>query len=78
MGINEDPVTGSAHACLAPYWGRKLGKEEMTAYQASARGGVVKVRLNGNRVLISGQAVTVFQGQLSEAAIAKVLQGASE
>ena len=64
VGINEDPVTGSAHCCLAPYWGPKLGKSAMTAFQASARGGVVRVLLSGERVIISGQAVTIFRGDL--------------
>lgn len=64
-GIDEDPVTGSAHCCLGPYWGRKLEKKEFTAYQASERGGVVRVGLNNGRVLISGQAVTVFRGELA-------------
>lgn len=63
-GIDEDPVTGSAHTALGPYWGAKLGKAEMTGYQASARGGVVRVRLNGNRIILGGQAVTVMQGTL--------------
>lgn len=63
-GIDEDPVTGSAHTALAPYWGPRLGKSEMTGYQASTRGGVVKVRLNGDRVILGGQAVTVLRGQL--------------
>lgn len=58
-GIDEDPVCGSAHCCLAPYWGAKLGKETLTAYQASSRGGVLKLKLNGERVAISGNAVTV-------------------
>lgn len=62
IGINEDPVTGSAHCCLAPYWSAKLGKQEMLAYQASARGGVMKVKVNGGRILMSGQAVTVIKG----------------
>ncbi|GAA0533910.1 PhzF family phenazine biosynthesis protein [Chitinophaga japonensis] len=62
IGIDEDPVTGSAHCCLAPYWGGKLGKTEMLAYQASARGGVLKLRLEGDRTLLSGQAVTVIKG----------------
>jgi predicted PhzF superfamily epimerase YddE/YHI9 len=65
-GIDEDPVTGSAHCSLAPFWGARLGKTEMTAYQASARGGVVRVRLNGERVMLGGQAVTVFRGELGE------------
>jgi PhzF family phenazine biosynthesis protein len=63
-GIDEDPVTGSAHTALGPYWGTKLGKVEMTGYQASARGGVVRVRLNGERVILGGQAVTVMQASL--------------
>ena len=62
-GIDEDPVTGSAHCTLGPYWTGQLGKLEFTAYQASARGGVVRVRLNGNRVMIGGQAVTVLRGE---------------
>ncbi len=64
VGVDEDPVTGSAHCCLAPYWSKKLGKTAMTGYQASARGGVVRVRVNGDRVHISGQAVTVLRGEL--------------
>jgi PhzF family phenazine biosynthesis protein len=64
-GIDEDPVTGSAHCCLGPYWGKKLGKSEFLAYQASARGGVVRVRLGGDRIYLGGQAVTVLRGQLS-------------
>jgi predicted PhzF superfamily epimerase YddE/YHI9 len=63
-GVNEDPVTGSAHCCLAPYWAAKLGKIEMTAFQASARGGVVGVRLVGDRVILRGQAVTVLKCEL--------------
>lgn len=63
-GVNEDPVTGSAHCCLAPFWGARLGKTEMVAYQASARGGVVRVRLEGERVKLNGQAVTVLRGEL--------------
>jgi predicted PhzF superfamily epimerase YddE/YHI9 len=63
-GIDEDPVTGSAHCCLGPYWGQRLGKSEMQAYQASARGGIVRLRLNGDRVLLGGHAVTVLKGDL--------------
>lgn len=63
-GIDEDPVTGSAHSALAPFWGKRLGKKEMIGFQASARGGVVKVRLEGDRVYMSGQAVTVLRGDL--------------
>ncbi len=63
-GVPEDPVTGSAHCALTPYWSAKLGKQELVAYQASARGGVVRVRLNGERVRLGGQAVTVLRGEL--------------
>jgi PhzF family phenazine biosynthesis protein len=63
-GIDEDPVTGSAHCCLGPFWAARLGKTEFTAYQASARGGVVRVRLAGGRVILGGQAVTVLRGEL--------------
>ena len=63
-GVDEDPVTGSAHCCLGPYWSRRLGKEELVAYQASARGGVVRVRVAGDRVYLGGQAVTVLRGEL--------------
>ncbi len=62
IGINEDPVTGSAHCALAPYWAQQLGKQSMTAYQASARGGVVKLRQEGERTVFSGEAVTVIKG----------------
>jgi PhzF family phenazine biosynthesis protein len=63
-GIDEDPVTGSAHCMLAPYWAAKLGKTEMSAYQASARGGEVSVKFNGDRVVLGGAAVTVLSGSL--------------
>lgn len=63
-GIDEDPVTGSAHCCLGPFWSARLGKTDLTAYQASARGGVVRVRINGDRVILGGQAVTVLRGEL--------------
>ena len=63
-GINEDPVTGSAHCALAPYWAEKLGKTEMTAFQTSKRGGVVTVKLADDRVKLRGQAVTVMCGEL--------------
>jgi PhzF family phenazine biosynthesis protein len=59
LGVNEDPVTGSAHCALAPYWAARLGKTHLNAYQASARGGALKLRLEGDRVKISGQAITV-------------------
>jgi PhzF family phenazine biosynthesis protein len=63
-GINEDPVTGSAHCCLADFWRKRLGKESFRAFQASARGGVVHVRIDGQRALLGGQAVTVVRGEL--------------
>jgi PhzF family phenazine biosynthesis protein len=63
-GIDEDPVTGSAHCVLAPFWATKLGRQEMTGYQASARGGVVRVRLEGDRVRLGGKAVIVLRGEL--------------
>lgn len=64
IGIDEDPVTGAAHCALAPYWSARLGTHELLAYQASARGGVVRVRLAGERVRLGGQAVTVLRGTL--------------
>jgi PhzF family phenazine biosynthesis protein len=63
-GVNEDPVTGSAHCCLGPYWQERLGKSEFTAFQASARGGVVQVRVVGDRIYLGGQAITVCRGDL--------------
>ena len=63
-GVPEDPVTGSAHCALAPYWGDKLRKSRMIGYQASARGGTVLVQLQQDRVLLGGQAVTVLRGEL--------------
>jgi PhzF family phenazine biosynthesis protein len=64
LGINEDPVTGSAHCCLGPYWANKLNKSNLVAYQASERGGIIRVRVDGDRVFLSGQAVTVQKGEL--------------
>ena len=64
VGVSEDPVTGSAHCSLTPYWAEKLGKSELTAFQASARGGIVRVRLAGKRVLLCGQAITIMQCEL--------------
>jgi PhzF family phenazine biosynthesis protein len=63
-GMGEDPVTGSSHCALAPYWQPRLGKERFVAYQASARGGEVRARIAGERVLLGGQAVTVLRGEL--------------
>ena len=64
-GVDEDPVTGSAHCRLAPYWSERLGKKEFVAYQASPRGGVLRVRLDGDRVKIAGRAITVLRGELA-------------
>jgi PhzF family phenazine biosynthesis protein len=64
VGINEDPVTGSAHTTLVPYWSRQLAKSELTARQLSERGGDLWCRNLGNRVEIAGEAVTFFQGEL--------------
>jgi PhzF family phenazine biosynthesis protein len=63
-GIDEDPVTGSAHCTLAPFWSERLGKTSLAAYQASSRGGVIEIELKGDRVLLGGQAVTVMRGEL--------------
>jgi len=64
VGVNEDPVTGSAHCCLGPFWGNRLHKNELIAYQASLRGGVIRLRLKGPRVVLGGQAVTILRGDL--------------
>ncbi len=64
VGVNEDPVTGSAHCGLGPFWGRRLGKQEVLGYQASARGGSVRVKMRGDRVTLGGRAVTVMRGEL--------------
>ena len=64
-GVDEDPVTGSAHCALGPFWQPRLGKAAFAAWQASARGGRVGVVVRGDRVLLSGTAVTVFRGQLA-------------
>jgi PhzF family phenazine biosynthesis protein len=64
IGVAEDPVTGSAHCCLGPYWGEKLKKTNLVGFQCSARGGLVHVTLNGDRVILGGHAVHVFSGKL--------------
>ncbi len=66
VGINEDPVTGSAHCSLGPYWAQKLGKSELVGYQASRRGGIIRVTVDQNRIGIAGQAVTIFRAEISE------------
>lgn len=63
-GIDEDPVTGSAHCALAPFWSKRLSKNTFTAYQASARGGTLWIKLDKDRVYLSGKAITVLQGEL--------------
>jgi PhzF family phenazine biosynthesis protein len=61
-GVDEDPVTGSAHAALAPFWAERLGRESFSAFQASARGGRIECRLAGERVILGGRCVTVIEG----------------
>jgi len=63
-GVDEDPVTGSAHCALAPYWSAKLGKTALTGFQASTRGGTVACAVQGGRVVLGGHAVTVLRGTL--------------
>ena len=65
LGINEDPVTGSAHCYLAPYWAGRLGRDDLVGLQVSSRTGVVRCRPAGERVLLQGQAVTVFVGEMT-------------
>jgi predicted PhzF superfamily epimerase YddE/YHI9 len=64
VGVDEDPVTGSAHCTLGPFWNERLGRTELVGRQISARGGVVKTRVAGKRVILGGQAVTVARGEL--------------
>lgn len=64
VGVDEDPVCGSAHCCLTPYWSDRLNKTELMAHQVSARGGILRLKLNGDRVILGGQAVTVWRGEL--------------
>lgn len=65
MGVNEDPVCGSAHCCLTPYWARRLGKTKLMAHQVSAREGILRLRLENDRVILGGEAVIVWRGALS-------------
>lgn len=64
VGVDEDPVTGSAHCALGPFWAGRLGRDELVARQASARGGIVRVRVRGDRVGVGGRAVTVLRGEI--------------
>lgn len=72
VGIDEDPVCASAHCLLIPYWSKKLGKKNMMAYQASKRGGIIKCQDMGERVLISGEAVTIYKTELENADLTKL------
>jgi PhzF family phenazine biosynthesis protein len=63
-GVNEDPVTGSAHCALGLYWSRKLGRDDLCAYQASERGGVMRLKVDSERTVLAGQAITVLRGEL--------------
>ncbi|MEZ4697995.1 MAG: PhzF family phenazine biosynthesis protein [Rhodothermales bacterium] len=69
VGVPEDPVTGSAHCCLAPFWSQRFDRIELTGYQASRRGGFVRTRINGDRVTLLGQAVTVFDARFAREVI---------
>jgi PhzF family phenazine biosynthesis protein len=64
VGVDEDPVTGSAHCCLGPFWAARLGKNDLVGHQVSARGGIVNVRVEQERVFLGGRAVTVLRGEL--------------
>ena len=64
-GIREDPVTGSAHCCLGPHWSGRLGKSDLVGRQVSARGGIVRVEMRGDRVRLGGRAITIMRGELS-------------
>jgi PhzF family phenazine biosynthesis protein len=64
VGIDEDPVTGSSHCCLGPFWSKRFGKSDFVAYQASERGGILRVLVIGERVYLRGQAVTVLRGEI--------------
>jgi predicted PhzF superfamily epimerase YddE/YHI9 len=65
LGVPEDPVCGSAHCALTPYWSAVLGKTDLMAHQVSERGGVLRVGLRGDRVTLAGQAVTVMRAELT-------------
>lgn len=70
-GVPEDPVTGSAHCALAPFWSERLGRTELTGYQVSSRGGTVRTRTAGDRVILGGRAVTVMRCELDRACMSK-------
>ena len=75
VGIDEDPVTGSAHCALGPYWAERLGRTELVGYQASARGGVVRVSSPATASLLGGTAVTVLRGELIASSTAAAVRG---
>jgi len=75
VGIDEDSVTGSTHCVLGPYWRKKLNKKNLKAYQASKRGGVLNIRIEGDRVCLAGNAVTVLKGELLAGNAVTVLKG---
>jgi predicted PhzF superfamily epimerase YddE/YHI9 len=77
VGVPEDPVTGSAHCALAPYWRPRIGRDAMSGYQASARGGTVWTTVRGDRVLLSGRAVTMMRGMLATAAACEEVKAAT-
>ena len=64
-GLNEDPATGSAHCCLGPFWAERIGRRSLVAHQISSRGGVLKVTVDGDRVRLEGQAVTILRGEIA-------------
>lgn len=65
QGIIEDYVNGSSHCCLGPYWKNKLHKTDFTAYQASERGGIIKIKVLGDEIFLSGKSITIFEGKLT-------------
>lgn len=77
-GVDEDPVTGSAHCCLGPYWQKRLGRDTFIAYQASPRGGVVRLQMEGDRVLLGGQAITMLRGELTASALSMEVEAGVE
>jgi PhzF family phenazine biosynthesis protein len=76
-GIDEDPVTGSAHSVLVPYWARRLGRDSFTAHQASRRGGHLTCALEGDRTILGGQCVTVIEGEFTLQAVASSARSVS-
>ena len=75
IGIDEDPVTGSAHCTLGPYWAAKMNQNKFTAYQASQRGGIVQVEAKDDRILLRGSAVTVFSIDINDNVFSSEING---